>query len=164
MDSTTNTAHITEGGKLRIWQQNANASLISQQDLLKTIGKNDYDICAIQEPYLDSMHRTRANPYWVVVYPSTHMVEPKKTRTVILVNKRISTDRWEGLEIDTGDVTGIRLKTETNIIDLYNIYNDNTNCDALDKVGRAADTYTDQSPEHQQIWLGDFNCHHPMWD
>ncbi|KIL55452.1 hypothetical protein M378DRAFT_90875 [Amanita muscaria Koide BX008] len=98
---------MAENNNLRIWQQNINASLIAQQDLLKTLGKNEYDICVIQEPYLDMMNRTRANPYWIVVYPTTHMTEPKKTRTVMLVNKKLATDRWEELEVDSGDVTAI---------------------------------------------------------
>ncbi|KIL54440.1 hypothetical protein M378DRAFT_49708, partial [Amanita muscaria Koide BX008] len=84
----------------------------------------EYDICAIQEPYLDQMNRTRANPQWIVVYPTTHMTEPKKTRTTILVNKKLATDRWEEIEANSGDVTAIRLKTNTHTIDIYNIYND----------------------------------------
>jgi hypothetical protein len=61
---TNDINHITDDGKLRIWQQNINRSLLGQQDLLNMLGNNDYDICAIQEPYLDYMHKTRANALW----------------------------------------------------------------------------------------------------
>ncbi|KIL62646.1 hypothetical protein M378DRAFT_80942, partial [Amanita muscaria Koide BX008] len=88
------------------------------------MGKDQYDICAIQEPYIDPMYRTRANPYWIVAYPTTHWTEPKKTRTVILVNKKLATDKWEELEVNTGDVTAVRLRTNAYNIDIYNIYND----------------------------------------
>jgi hypothetical protein len=65
------------------------------------LGDNDYDICALQEQYLDFMNKTRANSHWTVIYPSTHAMEPKKTRSVLLVNKKLSTDKWEELEVDS---------------------------------------------------------------
>ena len=162
--TTENIKHITEEGKLRIWQQNTNRSLIAQHDLLNMLGNNDYDICAIQEPYLDSMNKTRANSHWIVIYPTTHATDPKKTRAVILVNKKLSTDRWEELDIDSGDATGMRLRTDTNTIDIYNIYNSQDNNEAVEKVDEAARRHMDQNARNQQIWLGDFNRHHPLWD
>ena len=162
--NTTNINHITDEGKLRIWQQNINRSLIAQQDLLNMLGNNNYDICAIQEPYLDSMNKTRANSHWTVIYPTTHMVEPKKTRSVILVNKKLSTDKWEELDVDSGDVTGIRIKTDTNTIDAFNIYNNQDNNEAIEKTDEALRRNGNQNLDNQYIWLGNFNRHHPLWD
>jgi hypothetical protein len=158
MNSTTNDTHQrTDDSKLRIWQQNINRSLVAQHDLLNALGDNDYDICAIQEPYLDAMHKTRANSHWSVIYPSTHMIEPKKTRTVILVNKKLSTDKWEELEVDSGDVTGMRIKTDTYTISLYNIYNNHDNNTAIEEADRSARRQAEQGRQHQLMWLGDFN-------
>jgi hypothetical protein len=165
MDRTAeNTPYNTNNSKLRIWQQNINRSLLGQQDLLNMLGKDEYDICAIQEPYLDFMNKTRANAHWTVIYPSTHAVEPKKTRSVTLINKKLSTDKWEELEINSGDVTGLRLRTETNVIDLYNIYNDGENDGAIEEAGRVAEHHAGQRTRNGMIWLGDFNRHHPLWD
>ena len=162
--NTTHANHSTDEGKLRIWQQNINRSLIAQQDLLNMLGNNNYDICAIQEPYLDHMDKTRANSHWAVIYPTTHMVEPKKTRSIILVNKKLSTDKWEEIEVDTGDVPGIRIKTDIGGIDIYNIYNSQDNNEAIEKTEEAARRDRDQNINSQHVWLGDFNRHHPLWD
>ena len=76
-------------------------------DLLHSAKVNKYDVLAIQELHIDFLGRTRANPYWMVVYPKQHLDNPKKTRSVILINRNISTNNWEDLSIASGDVTGI---------------------------------------------------------
>jgi hypothetical protein len=65
----SDTTDIRESRKLRIWQQNLNRSLEGQLDLLQSLKDNDYDIVALQEPHIDFLGRTRANPHWTVVYP-----------------------------------------------------------------------------------------------
>src|SRR5271170_6998718 len=106
MSDTTNT---TETRKLRIWQQNLNKSLEGQLDLLHSLKAEKYNVIAIQEPHIDFLGRTRANPYWSVIYPINHLVNPKKTRSVLLINRNISTNNWEGLNINSSDVTGVHL-------------------------------------------------------
>ena len=58
---------------VRILQANVNRSATAQQALLSTAKPDLYDIIAIQEPYLDSNQLTRANPYWVVQYPTLYI-------------------------------------------------------------------------------------------
>ncbi len=43
---------------LRVWQQNLNKSNVAQQDMLSKIFTTDYDIIALQEPYIDFKHLT----------------------------------------------------------------------------------------------------------
>ena len=38
-------------------------------DLLHTLKENHYDIVALQEPHIDFLGRTWANPCWTVIYP-----------------------------------------------------------------------------------------------
>ena len=82
----SDTPDTRETCKLRIWQQNINRSLEGQLDLLQSLQANKYDIVVIQEPHVDFLGRTRANPYWLVIYPRLHLDNPKKTRSVTLIN------------------------------------------------------------------------------
>ncbi|KNZ74021.1 hypothetical protein J132_08675 [Termitomyces sp. J132] len=58
--------------KLCIWQQNVWKSDIAQAAMLNTACPEDWDMLAIQEPYLDHLGNTKASSYWRVVYPRDH--------------------------------------------------------------------------------------------
>ena len=145
---------------LTIRQQNTNKSLISQLDLLESLKRDDYDICAIQEPYVDFNRKSRANRQWATIYPSTHHSHPDSTRSLLLVNTNILTDSWKQINIQHPDITAIELKGPFGTIRIINIYNNCNNNSALTQVsqfmgdreqhvGRIAPIHT--------IWLGDFN-------
>ena len=121
--------------KLHIWQQNLNCSLEGQLDLLYSLKANNYDIAALQEPHIDFLGCTRANPYWSIIYPKHQLKNPKKTRSVILLNHNISMNNWEDLSIESTDVTGVRIHGTFWAICVFNIYNDSENNSSLDVVG-----------------------------
>ncbi|KJA19537.1 hypothetical protein HYPSUDRAFT_100513, partial [Hypholoma sublateritium FD-334 SS-4] len=84
----------------------------------------DTDIICIQEPYIDTLGLTRATPGWTVIYPKNHRQTPDSTtRSVILVNNKMSTAAWTQIEINSVDITALQIKTPTHILDVYNIYN-----------------------------------------
>ena len=154
--------------KLRIWQQNLNRSLEGQLDLLQSLGDNQYDIAALQEPHIDFLGRTRANAHWTVIYPKQHLAEPGKTRAVILINRNISTNNWDEIPLNSLDVTGVRIHGEFGAICLLNIYND---CENNNSIGVVKNFMRDRGAREregeareQYIWMGDFNRHHPIWD
>jgi hypothetical protein len=64
--------------QLRIWQQNVNRSRMAHEDLLESLKTAVYNICAIQEPAINSFNNMLANTKWRVVYPKTHFQHPKK--------------------------------------------------------------------------------------
>ena len=103
----SDTPDMRKTHKLRIWQQNINRSLEGQLDLLQSLQANKYNIVVIQEPHINFLGCTRANPYWLVIYPRLHLDNPKKTRSVTLINQSISTNNWEALNILSNDVTGV---------------------------------------------------------
>ena len=119
MPDTTNTR---ETKKLHIWQQNLNRLLEGQIDLLQSLKANDYDIVALQEPHIDFLGCTRANLHWTVIYPTNHLIEPRKTRSVILINHNLSMNNWDGLNIESNDVTSMRLHGLFGMIFVINIY------------------------------------------
>ncbi|KIJ39724.1 hypothetical protein M422DRAFT_174834, partial [Sphaerobolus stellatus SS14] len=87
--------------ELKIWQQNTNRSLLAQTELINSLPVDEFDIVALQEPWLDWLGRTRASRHWEVVYPTRHRDNPRDTRAIILINKHISTNCWT--DIDTED-------------------------------------------------------------
>ena len=157
-----------EGGRpFRIQQQNTNKSCDGQHDLLISLKKDDYDICAVQEPYIDRSGQTRANYQWFAVYPSTHTTAPQDTRSIILINTNLLTNNWRQIPIPHPDITAIEITSNHGTIRLLNIYNDCKNNDTLNHVS----DYINANPAPRSIitptlyiWLGDFNRHHPLWD
>lgn len=133
----------------------------------------DYDIICIQEPYLDDLGLTRATTGWYVIYPTKHRKEEEgRTRSVILVNKKIATNAWSQIDVDSVDVTAIKITNKNTTISIYNIYNDCTNDKSTDVLERHLEkrerehennTESDDVP-NVNVWLGDFNRHHVMWE
>jgi len=77
--------------QVKICQQNVNKSLVTQSNLLHRLNPDKCDVCTIQEPYLDHLHNSCATPSWFTIYPNEHYTTPEKTRSLILVNKHMST-------------------------------------------------------------------------
>ena len=152
---------------LTIRQQNTNKSLTSQLDLLESLKRNEYDICAIQEPYIDFNGKSRANRQWMTVYPNTHHSHPDSTRSLLLINTNLLTDSWKQINFQHPDITAIELKGPFGTIRIINVYNDCNNNNALTQVSNFMRDRGQQegrpAPIHT-IWLGDFNRHHPLWD
>lgn len=117
--------------QLRIYQLNCNASNDTQLIMLNSLNPIDWDIVALQEPYIDFNGVTRATHPWRVVYPSRHYRFPKETRSVMLINKNLATNHWESLPLDTSDITAIRMSGDFGKIRIFNVYNDCTHSRTL---------------------------------
>jgi len=122
--------------RFRIRQQNTNKSLIAQTDMLHRTDPKLFDIIAIQEPFLDHFHNTHANQHWYTVYPREHFINPGKTRSVILMNKAIAADAWTQVELESSDITAVRVQMARGMVLLINMYNDNMNTDSIRAVAR----------------------------
>jgi hypothetical protein len=154
---------------LRIWQQNLNKSLLAQLDALSSI--ESYDILAFQEPHIDFLGNSRANSHFTPIYPSNHNNtgnNKTKTRSLILINKRLSSDAWTRIDLDSSDVTAVQIKGEHINISIFNIYNDCKHNNSLKVVKKhmreqARTLQNPTAPQHF-VWLGDFNRHSPLWD
>ena len=130
--------------------------------MLQSLKDNKYDIvAALQEPHIDFLGCTRANPHWTVIYPKQHLANLNKTRSLILINRNISTNSWAEIPLASMDVTGVRLHREFGAVCLLNIYNDCENNSSIGVVkefmrGRGMRVRAGGGRE-QFIWLGDFN-------
>jgi len=91
-EQTTNPHLPRSRSRIKIRQQNLNKSLTAQSDMLHTLDPDVYDIAAIQEPYLDHTHNSRASPNWYTLYPKEHYAKPDRTQSLLLINRRIPTN------------------------------------------------------------------------
>lgn len=161
MNSTPPISH------LRIWQQNLNKSLISQQHLLNTAHPRNWDILLLQEPWFGNTV-TRASHSWRVLYPDTYFRDKSSImRSIILINTNLSTEHYEQIQFQSTDVTGIRIKAGSSTMLILNIYNDCNHNAALDEVTDflAQQFPDDHVPDNCHVLVaGDFNRHHAWWE
>jgi hypothetical protein len=152
---------------MQIRQQNVNKSLISQIDLLQSLRRDKYDVCIIQEPYIDFRGKTRANRQGTTVYPNTHQEHPDKTRSIILVNTDLLTDNRKQIHFQYPNITAIEITGDFGTLQIINVYNDGDNNDTLKHIStymRDRDRQRHIANPLHTLWMGDFNRHHPLWD
>ncbi|KAG9227365.1 hypothetical protein CCMSSC00406_0004096 [Pleurotus cornucopiae] len=137
----------------------------TQQTVSNSPLHEEFNILLIQEPYLCPALFTRTNRNWVPLYPYSQAENLYPTRSIIMVNSRISTDAYEQVVIaGTGDVTAIRLSSDAGDIFIFNVYNDCTHSLVLDAIRQTAMELRTKYGNPQMIWAGDFNQHHEWWD
>jgi hypothetical protein len=115
----------TQQQSVRIWQQNTNKSLISQLELLHAMHPNNYDIAALQEPYLDHNQRTRANLRWHVIYPSPYYNDEgnqRSTCSALLINTKLESSSWSQVDIQSWDITAVEIHNTHHTLLLINAY------------------------------------------
>lgn len=162
------TAQEIPEDRLTIVQINTNKSDDCMHDFLH----GDWtgaSVITIQEPYIDFLGRTRALPHHHVIYPFRHRDEfnTKTSHSVILVNTRLSTGNWTQLNIDSPDAMALQLTGTFGTIRIFNIYLDGNNDDTTLSIQQWLLTpeakHVPTEPLNN-IWVGDFNRHHPKWD
>jgi len=125
------------------------------------------DVVAIQEPYITFLKTTVATAGWTTVYPSTHLTNDKKSRSLLMINSQLDSDSWEEIAFQSPDITAIAIRSMPGRIRIFNVYLDGKSNIAL----RELDQYLKSHPKNanrecptMDIIQGDMNRHHPMWD
>jgi len=151
--------------RLRVWQQNLNASLLAQHSLLNSPIAHDWDIVALQEPHINSMKNTISSLYFHAVYPTTRFSAPNLTsRAITQISKSFDTNSWQQIAFPSPDVVVIQFKGPFGHCTLFNIYNDcllTSTQDSLAAFLESEIANLRPSTDNHMIWLGDFNRHHP---
>ena len=139
-----------------------------QSDLLHQLDPEIYDFAAIQELYLDRNHNSQANHHWFMVYPKEHYTNPSRTRSIMLVNRRLASDTWSQVDICSSDMTAIAVNTGIGRVLIINTYNDiklqNGLTSSIEVLCENQQAGESEDRAEQTIWVGDFNLHHPLWD
>ncbi|KAG1759512.1 hypothetical protein EDD22DRAFT_782425, partial [Suillus occidentalis] len=85
-----------------------------------------YNIACIQEPYLNPVKLANASNlgcFWDVLYPTNHHNSPDHTQTIILVNKRLSKNKWHTIKINSSNIMAIEILGDFGKVHIYNVYN-----------------------------------------
>jgi ribonuclease HI len=156
---------------INIWQQNVNKSPTCQHDLISSKSLIDLgiNIVALQEPAINHVHMTIATKDWISIYPSTHSSKPEKTRSVLLISAALTSDSWQQMDFPSGDVTIIQVNGTWGKLTIFNIYNDCEHNHTVTLLTEYLHNHADETNDTEEgnvhnIWLGDFNRHHPHWD
>ncbi|QRV77059.1 Reverse transcriptase from transposon X-element protein [Ceratobasidium sp. AG-Ba] len=129
---------------------------------MKAASPENWDILAIQEPALNDKNAIGITSNWILVYPTNHLRDGQpRSRSLLLVNRRLSTNCWRAIALGSADVTAIKLETSRGKTRIYNVYNDG----AHDTTIELLETHLANTPRNVNVILvGDFNRHHPYWD
>jgi ribonuclease HI len=158
---------------LRILQLNIMKSRAGMEALINDPATQDLDILLIQEPPITA-YRTHVNHRLWYRYQPTYRADNVRMRSLIYVNKRISTSAHRQIPCNHPDVTAIKIwngKRQTLVfsvyvkpIDLHHIYDLQSMQPTLDEIEATIRHHTQNSPlPTTLIAAGDFNRHHPAW-
>ena len=159
--------HVTSH-KLRILQINLNKSEKAHLELINARLSKKYDIVLIQEPHTTKFNNIRTPPNFRLAFPPHCLISQDPIHSVIWINRRINTNNWTSLDIpDISDIMAIQLTNQQGVISIFNIYND---CNHIRNKIILHSFITNNrnkiiaSANHNMIWAGNFNRHHPLWD
>ena len=96
----------------------------------------NWDILALQEPYIDTFGNTKANSRCHVVYLSSHLTNSNTNRSTILVNSALDVNKWAQIPLkDTNDISVIQLAMPRGRITIFNLYVNCNHSEALSALG-----------------------------
>ena len=156
--------------RLRLLQVNLNKSEKAHLELYNSELSTFYDIILVQEPYITpKLKHIRPPNRFRSVYPTDRVKqEEKTTRSVIWVSTELSTGSWNEITINNNnDITAIQLTGEFGRLTIFNIYNDCNNMDMVRRLRQYLHENPIGTPSNENdhmLWVGDFNCHSPLWD
>jgi hypothetical protein len=132
----------------------------------------DLDVLLIQEPSFTT-YRTHVNHSAWRLYRPTAQLDADRFRSLIYVNRRISTSSHRQISCDHPDIAAIKIWTANSLILLFSIYippaplytgDDASALPALTTIQSSIVAATQNEQRSTSIIIsGDFNRHHPMW-
>ena len=155
--------------RLNILQYNVRKSRdMVMASLLRDPGIYDFDIIAIQEPWTNPYSATTHHPAkdrFHLCYPIGDTGGP--ARVCFFINKTIKQTKWR-FEEQTRDICSVivelsaRGQEGTRLV-VHNIYNPPRNGRHRGGTLPKARESLERHRTAEQILLGDFNLHHPLW-
>jgi ribonuclease HI len=136
--------------------------------LLRDPRVHEYDIVAIQEPWWNPFADTTHHPakdIFHLCYPKEEEEGP--ARVCFFVSRRLDHRKWKFKAL-TRDICSIIINQheegrEQQRIAIHNVYNPATHTTNGKTTLLEARAALDEFLPHEQILLGDFNLHHPLW-
>ncbi|KAJ5135375.1 uncharacterized protein N7515_004653 [Penicillium bovifimosum] len=157
---------------LRILQLNMMKSGPRMEALINDPQSQDLDVLLIQEPSITT-YRTHVNHSAWRLYRPTAQLDAGRFRSLIYVNRRISTSSHRQIPCDHPDIAAIKIWTANSQTLLFSIYippvplftgDDASALPALTAIQSSIAATTQNEQRSTSIIVsGDFNRHHPMW-
>ena len=126
--------------------------------------KSQYDVIAIQEPWLNPHMQATYCPTncpYTAIFPST-----ERARTCFLINKAIPVSSWShDQSLLTPDYCQITFQLPTGRLTIHNIYSQTPTSINTSKWESPIPTMLQniQNDDSEHLVIGDFNLHHEMW-
>ncbi|KAJ5240343.1 reverse transcriptase [Penicillium citrinum] len=157
---------------LRILQLNMMKSAPRMEALINDHQNQDLDILLIQEPSITTYHTHVNHSAWRLYRPTTK-TDATRFRSLIYVNRRISTSSHRQIPCDHPDVAAIKIWTAESQTLFFSIYippapifatDDTSAIPTLTAIENTITATTQTGHRTTNIIIaGDFNRHHPMW-
>ena len=158
---------------LKILQLNIMKSRAGMEALVNDQATQDLDVLLIQEPSITS-YQTYVNHRLWYTYQPIHQDDNFRKRSLIYVNKRISTSAHRQIACNHPDVTAIKIwNGERQIlvfsvyiepIDLHHVHEIQSMQATLNEIEVTIEEQTrNRTTPTSIIIAGDFNRHHPAW-
>lgn len=132
----------------------------------------DLDILLIQEPSITSYRTHVSHSSWRLYRPTTE-TDKTRFRSLIYVNRNLSTSSHRQIACDHPDITAIKIWTAESQTLIFSVYippvplfaSDNTSAEpALTAIQNTISNATQDGQRSTSVILaGDFNRHHPTW-
>lgn len=156
---------------LRILQLNMMKNGPRMEALINDPQSQDLDVLLIQEPSITT-YRTHVNHSAWRLYRPTTQLDVARYRSLIYVNRRVSTSSHRQIPCDHPDVAAIKIWTANSQMLIFSIYippvplftgNDASALPAFTAIQSSIAATTQDEPRSTAIVVsGDFNRHHPM--
>lgn len=157
---------------LRILQLNIMKSRAGMEALINDHQSQNLDLLLIQEPPKTAYHTHVNHSAWRLYRP-THPEIPR-FRSLLYVNRRISTSSHRQIHCNHPDVVGIKIWTSELQYLVFSIYippiamhepfEASSAQEILEEIQKNIQEHTEQNSRTTKLILaGDFNRHHPAW-
>ena len=156
----------------RVLQLNTMRSRAGMEALINDHQSQDLDVLLIQEPSI-SAYRTHVNHSAWRLYRPTMENDEVRFRSLIYVNRRLSTSSHRQVPCNHPDLTAVKIWSADTQLLIFSVYIPPVPMHAPDEAPAGTilaaiqetiqDTVRDSSRATGLILAGDFNRHHPAW-
>src|ERR1700716_576332 len=149
---------------LQILQYNMHKRKDIMALLVNSPDAQNYDILAIQEPWVNPFHPAT---YCPSSSPFIPVFGNQSKRSCLLVNRKLNPNCWEA-HISGPDLCSIRLHNHNETVWVHSTYSQPPGSFSIEAsqynnpLELLHQLFNDH-PDHQHITVGDFNLHHPLW-
>ena len=159
--------------RLRILQLNIRKTRASTEAFINDSDTNKFDILLVQEPSTSKYRPHVQHRQWQL-YKPTRSDDNKRERSILYINKRLSSASYRQIDCDSTDVVAISILTPMSKFLIFSVYTPPIDvCTAANgtelqpTLEAINQTIQEASPEIgdrlRVIIAGDFNRHHPSW-